>query len=106
MSLAIRNFGWRDDGNGFFGPRRGWDATVDIEGDVLHFSRLQGEADWYCDAYFKANGYPVFCEGFGSRVTRKQIASDELAEQLDIRMRAAKGELLVSDPEIVEEAQS
>jgi hypothetical protein len=88
VAPSIYSFTWRDDGEGIFGPYRGWDAVVDLGGDSFHFSQLAGETDWYCDAHFGRNGYPYFCHGFGSRVCLKQIATDEIAVLLNARLEA------------------
>jgi hypothetical protein len=54
-------------------------------GNHLHFSQREGETEWYCDAWFTANGLPRFCHGEGSRCCRKQIAKDGLKAMLDAR---------------------
>lgn len=59
-------------------------ATVTAEnGDSVTFSRYADEDEWYADAAIRANGFPVFCHGEGSRVCAKQTPTPEVAAILD-----------------------
>jgi hypothetical protein len=59
-----------------------WYAVVEVQGDLLWFSRFDTETTWYCDAHFGANGFPYFCHGEGSRCCHKQAARGPLAAAL------------------------
>lgn len=53
------------------------------DGESMFLSRLQGEDSWIIDAYFGANGFPHFCNGFGSRVTRLHTVADDVSDAID-----------------------
>lgn len=62
-----------------------WYAAVDVQGDLLWFSRFDDETQWYCDAHFGPTGFPHFCHGEGSRCCLKTTAIGRLKGALDER---------------------
>lgn len=55
-------------------------------GDWIGVSRYHDEVAWVADCAFRANGYPVFSNGSGSRVTLAQVLTDEdIIRDLDSR---------------------
>jgi hypothetical protein len=59
-------------------------AEVEIGDNILTFSQLENETEWYCDSRFgRKNMYPYFCHGEGSRSCLKQMAQGELKNELE-----------------------
>jgi hypothetical protein len=54
-------------------------ATVD--GYTYHFSRLEGETEWYLDAKFKGI-LPLYVHGKGSRSCRKETANTNVKKMI------------------------
>ena len=85
LSCVITTFEHRPDS--YIREKPMWYAVVEVEKRTLMFSRYDDESQWYCDAYFGPNGFPHFCHGEGSRCCRKQVATGELKDLLDERLR-------------------
>lgn len=59
----------------------GWHATVEADDLVLHVSQMEGENRWIVDGKVRrANGFPLFMNGFGARFCVLEVASAEVAE--------------------------
>jgi hypothetical protein len=59
---------------------------VFANGDWIGVSRYHDEVAWVADCAFRANGYPVFSNGTGSRCTAAQVLTDEtIIADLDSR---------------------
>lgn len=53
-------------------------------GDWIGVSQYDNEDYWVCDSAFKANYFPIFCSGVGSRVTAfRTVADEEMLKMLD-----------------------
>lgn len=59
------------------------------DGTRLSVSRLNGEDDWFVDATFRANGFPVHVNGYGNRSGRSKVLVSEVAEILDTYLAQA-----------------
>lgn len=60
----------------------GWFAKVEVGPNTLLLSRLDAEGRWIVDGRFRGS-LPIFHNGFGSRCTLLEEASDEVASILD-----------------------
>lgn len=62
-------------------------ATIVFEnGDWMGVSRYHDEDYWVADCAFKANGFPIFSNGTGSRCTAIRTLAPEDAKALDERL--------------------
>lgn len=62
-------------------------ATIKFEnGDWMGVSRYHDEDYWVVDCAFRANGFPVFSNGTGSRCIMVRALAPEDAEALDARL--------------------
>ena len=64
-------------------------------GDWMAVSRYHDEKYWVVDAAFRANGFPIFSNGTGSRCTAIQTLTPEHAAALDDRLALERAEKFI-----------
>lgn len=83
--------------------RQGWFAVVESDTSgtsytakgtwTRHYSRLDGETSWTCDALISPRGIPAYMNGYGARFVRLQPATPEIGQLLDIAVIDLEGSL-------------
>jgi hypothetical protein len=71
-----------------------WTAIIVApNGDWLGVSSYEDEDYWVADCAFRANGFPVFSNGTGTRLTAVRTIAPEIAAELDERVSIAYEEM-------------
>ena len=86
MNFTIQDFKAETLNRGLIVPdmQEAHTAIVKFEnGDWIGVSRYRDEDYWVADCAFRANGFPVFSNGTGTRIVAVRTVSDEVAAALN-----------------------